>query len=524
MEMIVDGKYELGISSSEAVIYGSGDKNIIKVINTNSLKTPILESSENWLTGLNLSHIRDDLYYLKGNFEATSQERETEVTIKVENLEKTIRIIQKPGEGTIDISIDTLYLSPTRSSAFIELKVQDNASWELESNYTSVAEISPRNGTGNTKIEFKASTRFTNSTYSFKNRDTGETIPIYVGNLNLNIPDTIWVEGAPGTANLPPEMIVAQGGIEDWTLGEVYCISDLYTPSNWLTDAEKIDLNGDGKYRLQLKYTLGAATDKRKAYLPISHVNDKSYIKRVVIMQEQTTVDLEGDYLFFELDYANVTCEITGSPLNTYVRPFLMFEMINGDIPTILSDNNLYTLNHKPLGYGTGSTPSTEIAGQAHFTRSIRRDAQNREIFYWSGADAPYTKYEGFYINVPNLLANFSSTDDIDIIFDFYGLWTINRTEDPILIKIKGYDEGDLVRTVIKEINTDPSIPGNWPGFYTFHNDGGYLTFQGIYRKRLLQNGNTELASTFRDSYSKIAQITFNTKTKKTKVNFVIDE
>ncbi len=94
-DIVVDGKYELGVSSNQVSFNGSGTKTIATILNTNTSVTLSAIADVNWITGLSLSQ-SGSRYILTGTLSATTSSRVGNVIVRAGNLTRTITVAQQP--------------------------------------------------------------------------------------------------------------------------------------------------------------------------------------------------------------------------------------------------------------------------------------------------------------------------------------------------------------------------------------------------------------------------------------------
>lgn len=94
-DIVVDGKYELGVSSNLVSFNGSGSKTIATILSTNTSVTLSAIADVDWITELSLSK-SGNRYILSGILSATTSTRQGNVIVRAGNLVRTITVEQQP--------------------------------------------------------------------------------------------------------------------------------------------------------------------------------------------------------------------------------------------------------------------------------------------------------------------------------------------------------------------------------------------------------------------------------------------
>lgn len=94
-DIVVDAKYELGVSSNRVSFSGSGTKTIGTVLSTNTAVTLTAVADVDWITGLSFSG-SGNRYILSGSLLAAPSARQGNIIVRAGNLVRTITVEQQP--------------------------------------------------------------------------------------------------------------------------------------------------------------------------------------------------------------------------------------------------------------------------------------------------------------------------------------------------------------------------------------------------------------------------------------------
>lgn len=244
-----------------------------------------------------------------------------------------------------------------------------------------------------------------NQYYKFTLGNSSRSVTVAVNHLKLNLGKEIVKVGKGGS--VATSAVEVDGGDAKWIVKDYS--KDVF---DWV-----VPPYNDGENNLRFQLGEVRAPNTVKGYIDVAHINDQTYVRRLQVWQDSSYIQLpEFDYLVVEYYY-------TKEPGKS----------IDLDTATEINNTKLSGVDHKPVGYGLGSTQSYKGI-----------------TFLTFGGDNRKGGYEAVYTNMTELKSIIPDSSPRELNVDMYATWwnptsyKDNAAKNRIRVRIKLYRGGTM--------------------------------------------------------------------------------